>query len=981
MTSRSSTPPPPGLDGSVASGDGTQRRARSDDVAARMLLAELRQQMFGQSEGVRVGRFELRQRIGRGAFGSVFLADDPQLQRRVAIKLLNAESDTAARTRLLREAQALARLKHPNVLTAHDVGVEDERIYVAMEYVEGGTLTTWCHTHPPSTRARFTRLLALAIGAARGLAAAHGADVLHRDIKPDNILIGDDGRPRIADFGLARALPRGSVSGEGPPAVDDTREGPTTVSRVSAVVGTPAYMAPEQFDGRVDAASDQFALCATLWEAAYGERPFVGDDAESLQAAKKNGTRAVPPERTEVPRWWRDILARGLAAEPTARWPTVAALALALERATAHSRLRRLAIAGAVVVAVGLLAVGAWGLRQHQRRLQCSEDSTAIAQVWDDAAELRLRASLLGTGISYAQTTIERAVPRLSAYTQEWRTQYEAACASRVDGVIDDEQWQASRRCFDFRRRELSALLVALTERPDGGALQRTVMAVARLPRVGPCTDPAWLAQQPAEEGSSDDLLRERLWRALALDATGRYDEAHAMARELAEAAAEHPQAHLRAAVFEAAGRIALHAGDFDDAQRRQEAAFDVALAAGESALAFKAATNLAFLVGVEMAHHDEGLVWTRVAAALHQQVGSAYETHAAEMEGARGSIHWARGEWAESERSYHRLLALEEVIGREHPVIVMARYNLATVYEGQGRWTEAEATHTQVLALREQSLGPDHPDVATSLAGVGNALYRQNRYVEAERVHTRGLRIREAAFGAHHEVTARQRMSLANIYLDTGRVEEAERAYEHVREDFVRALGPTHPKVAGVHINLAKLRSAQGRFEDSERELERALEINETAYPNGHPHTALTAYNLGYARARLGKPREAEAAYSRSLAIHEQYPGTNPMDVSDALHGRARVRLELGRDAEAADDLQRAIGLLTEHERGAQFLPGARFLLARAWWSVPEHRPRAHALAVQARDDLRAAGESKREEAEEVERWLVAHPLEATEP
>jgi DNA-binding CsgD family transcriptional regulator len=325
-----------------SAGDGPERSSGENPltVEARMLLRGIREQMFGTGEPLMIGRFALVSLLGRGAHGSVYLATDSALGRRVALKLLGAREDaTGARTRLEREAHALARLNHPNVLTIHDVGVADERVFIAMEYVEDGTLARWCGQHPPGTRERFAVVHELAIGIARGLVAAHDAGIVHRDVKPANILVGADGRPRLADFGLARAMAGDSI-GALAPSFPRKQHVDVTVTRTGDLLGTPAYMAPEQFGGHVDMRSDQFSFCTTLWEVSYGIRPVSGNEP---------GAPWSPAGRREIPAWWREVLLRGLARDPDRRWPSMAELLGELERR--RDRNRTIPRRGAKVVA------------------------------------------------------------------------------------------------------------------------------------------------------------------------------------------------------------------------------------------------------------------------------------------------------------------------------------------------------------------------------------------------------------------------------------------------------------------------------------------------------------------------------------------------------------------------------------------------------------------------------------------------------
>jgi len=233
--------------------------------------------------GDRVGRFIVLDRLGHGGMGVVHAAFDPELDRKVALKLVLPERDGGAhaRARLLREAQAMARLAHPNVVAVHDVGTIDDRVWIAMEYVRGRTLTLWL----AEARRSWRQIVDMFAQAGEGLRAAHEVGLVHRDFKPDNVMIGDDGRARVMDFGLARA-------GSDPLAEQETGEPRSAplVTQLGAVVGTPRYMAPEQWQGCVaDAQADQFAFCVALWEALYGQLPFAADGMPALVMAMLAG--------------------------------------------------------------------------------------------------------------------------------------------------------------------------------------------------------------------------------------------------------------------------------------------------------------------------------------------------------------------------------------------------------------------------------------------------------------------------------------------------------------------------------------------------------------------------------------------------------------------------------------------------------------------------------------------------------------------
>jgi hypothetical protein len=278
--------------------------------------------------------------------GVVLEAHDPELDRKVAIKLLRPELGTGPEglersARLQREAQAMARLSHPNVVAVYEVGRIEDQVFIAMELVLGSTLRAWMRAPRP-----WRAVVAMFVAAGRGLAAAHAAGMVHRDFKPDNVLVGHDGRARVTDFGLvtgerrqvdtpASSLMSMSLTGEG------------------ETLGTPTYMSPEHWDGeRIDARSDQFSFCVSLWEAVYGRRPFVGEGVAGVRAAVREGRVAPPPDGASVPRWLERALRRGLARAPADRWPSMTALLDALEaRLALRRRAPWLALGGVAVVA------------------------------------------------------------------------------------------------------------------------------------------------------------------------------------------------------------------------------------------------------------------------------------------------------------------------------------------------------------------------------------------------------------------------------------------------------------------------------------------------------------------------------------------------------------------------------------------------------------------------------------------------------
>jgi predicted Ser/Thr protein kinase len=343
-----------------------------------------------RAPGTTLGRYVLLDRLGEGGMGVVYAAHDPELDRKVALKLLRtSDSAPKRRERLLREAKALARLAHPNVVAVHDVGSIGEQVFVAMELIDGRTLRQWVADERPGWRA----IVEVYRQAGRALSAAHALGIVHRDFKPDNVLIDSGGRVRVVDFGLARAV------GEQARAVSDARSGPSDrLTRTGSLMGTPAYMAPEQHRGEAaGAAADQFGFCVALYEALYGQRPFAGDTLDTLARSVTAGDIRAPSRDASAPLWLHRVLARGLRVAAIDRYPTMDALLAALDRDPAPRR-RRVALAIALTLAIALVASGL----VHQRHTASVERQRAAARL-GHAQALAIDVERLRSGLRAAR--------------------------------------------------------------------------------------------------------------------------------------------------------------------------------------------------------------------------------------------------------------------------------------------------------------------------------------------------------------------------------------------------------------------------------------------------------------------------------------------------------------------------------------------------------------------------------------------------
>jgi serine/threonine protein kinase len=452
--------------------------------------------------GQRIGRYTVLGLIGVGGMGQVCSAYDPKLDRRVALKLLHTQGSAVERDRLRREARALARLSHPNVVTVHEVDEHDGQLLVAMEQVDGDTLKGWSQAHPRDGGTdRLRAALDLLLQAGRGLAAAHASGLVHRDFKPANVLVGRDGRVRVVDFGLARAMPASEDPAmlESSQDIDEMlssqRSGPEdALTKTGMVAGTPAYMAPEQFAGKhADGKSDQFSFCVAAWEVLLGERPFAGGDQATVLAAIRSG-RLRRPESAEVPPVVEAALRKGLSLRAKHRHASMEVLLAQLEAATAVLAGNRAPkktstgwkIAGGTLVVLGV-GVGAQRLHVARSENACRAEGDAIDGVWNASSREAVRDGLTATGLGYAPTVAEKVVPWLDDQADAWRVAATDACMNaNVRGKWDALQLDKAQWCLEQRRLELSALVGELAE-ADRDVVQNAVEAASTLARVDEC--------------------------------------------------------------------------------------------------------------------------------------------------------------------------------------------------------------------------------------------------------------------------------------------------------------------------------------------------------------------------------------------------------------------------------------------------------------------------------------------------------------
>jgi len=885
--------------------------------------------------GDHVGRYALHERVGVGGMGVVYRAFDPELDRIVAVKLLlrddgggSRSSRSGGQRRLLREAQAMARLTHPNVVTVHDVGVHDDRVFVAMEFIEGETLTAWRKGAPA-----VDEILRVYQDAARGLQAAHDVGLVHRDFKPDNVMLTADGQIRVMDFGLARH------TGATPPQ-SDAETTAATVAKLATVeatvtqgvAGTPAYMAPEQHAGlELTPKTDQFAFCVALYEALYGERPFSGDTVAALAFEVLDGRVAAAPRsrNVRVPAWLRAVILRGLSVDPASRWPSMRALAAAL-----HRRSRR---GPWVVAAMATVAVAAWGTTAVVAQPEpCADAAKHMTDVWNPASQETVRSGLAAHGGAWAQDTVVAVGEGLDAYARQWSETSRSLCSEAHEGTLSPRLLDLGMACLRQRSNAMAGLVESLAD-ADPALAERAVSAVATLRPIAPCGDIHALVAEvdpPAQGAVAEevDAIREQLAAAETLVHAGRLSDARESldTLRLRAQAVDYPAVQVE--VDAVLGVAHVRAGDTTRARALLEGAFWRASSLKHERVAAEIAVEMLGLVGVTEGDFEAAQTWERQAATAvartgnRTRVAAALHRESAEVALLRGDVDAALESLQQAEA------VLGDLLPTTHPLRVAISQNIANVMVKQGRFDEAAAALEPILVATEQRLGPSHPMVATALSSLGAAEIKQGRYDVAD-----GHLRRAAALLEALELPAQRGHVLNNlaiVHRRLGDLDAAAEAGEGAVEAFAQAHGKRHLRYAAGLFSLGSVESQRGNVERSTALHLESLAIREESLGADHGSLAFPLAGIAANHQMQGDLESAEKYFRRALGVLRSAPDNSRK--GRALSNLAGVLFERGRDVEAKVLAARALSIV-EAERG------------------PHHVQTATALTLVARIDARA--------------------------
>jgi serine/threonine protein kinase len=751
-------------------------------------------------QGAAIGRYIILSILGSGGMGVVYAAYDPDLDRKIAIKLirpdrLNALPGDDKEHHLLHEARILARLSHPNLLPIFDIGHFGDQLFLSMEYIKGQTLWSW----QKETRHHWQETIGYYLQAGAGLSAAHGAGIVHRDFKPQNIMLGDDGRVRVMDFGLSQTTA-------------PLENAEPFQEQSGSLAGTPVYMSPEQLtSGITTAASDQFSFAVALFEALYGERPFSEKFPAALLEQIEKGDISLPAGNT-VPGWIRQILLRALNADPDKRYADIDDLLSALQHDPAKRRKQWFA-----GIAAGIAIITTTALLYNRNSIQpCQDADTKFIGIWDDARKQQLEQRFLASRLPYAQSSFDKVSNLLNQYKNSWINTHTQACrVTHVTGEQSERLLDLRMLCLENKRQEAKAL-IDIFARADAELIPGTVKAAGSLPPISACTNIKSLSnlidlpgdQQQRKAISNTNTL---IAQSGAQAKTGHYPKSLSLAEQALQNAKIIGYPPLLAkASFQAATAL-KQLGESKKAEAQYQDAFTHAIEARDDLLAAKSATGQVWIVGHLQSRFRESETWGRYAEAFLSRMGNTPISRA-QLFSNQGTVAQDQGHYEKALGKAEQVLELRrQALGDNHERVAVAMVNLANAHFHLNGPRKSIPYYRQAYEMYSRAVGKQHPTNVLILSNLASALSETGQLDEARQVITQALDLSKQTYGEEHFETALTAQTLAHIEMRLEQNEQSLSRYLSSLSIIEKQLGKTHPfvidELTGIVSNLMTLK------------------------------------------------------------------------------------------------------------------------------------------------------------------------------
>ncbi|WP_394821722.1 protein kinase domain-containing protein [Pendulispora albinea] len=917
-----------------------------------------------------MGRYLVADVIGEGGMGRIYRAYDPELNRPVALKLFRAlRSEERQQKRLLREAQALAHVVHPNVVYVFDVGEFTGQVFFAMELVEGTTLRAELGHAKPDRR----HLLRLIDQAGRGLAAAHRAGLAHRDFKPENVLIDRNGQVKVADFGLARAIVDAKDS-EDParvPSDPPARALELPVTEAGALVGTPGYMAPEQYEGHAaDARSDQFSFAIVAYEALFGRHPFSNKAGKFSMDALRAGRIEVPGRRLDID--YLRVLGRGLSRDPANRYPSLQHLLDELADVPRRRRRRTLVIAAIACAGMGLLG---WPAIRNHRAQRCDTAATqALAGIWDAPRRAQVETVLTGDGKAFGRDVWKRVAATLDVYADQWKhTKVELCRSAEWWRAEDATKHTRASSCLDERRRELRAVTDVLAG-GDRDVRLRAPDILIQLDALSSCTNAAALSLAPWPTYGEAAAVEVEPIRDLLAQSRARFDAdqlapAEEAARRALDLARKQQDRALAAEALYRLGIAQTGGGKYDAARASIVQALADAESSGRERLLPLIWSRLIVIDGKVRPDTVEPLV--PFIEATVERLDPQGPAHI-ELLRTLGLLENARGRYDRAIARFNAALDMARGVFGENDIRRVVIYRqLANAERSINRRDEAITHLHSALREAEALFGNDHPQLMMTLSTLARTMSEQRDRAGLQAMGQRVLQIVEQAASPESQDVGYSLFELGMAYLDDA---QPEVALPLLRRSY--AMDTPNSRGSATSLSgIARAEEALGHLEAARAVLDEALTLNRRLAGPGDPSTILYGVRLGRILRKQHRERDAQQLCAELLDAGERTLGPRGVYVALALSCVGESYEQLGRFSEALAALERAEKLVQDGTTTPrhEFRATIGFALARVLWRTGGDRERARRLANEAIDGYEHSGRAYVQDGAEVQAWLAA--------
>lgn len=951
----------PGADSPLAFGADPREAAHGHPFSERGRVSAA---LFGRpAPQQRVGRYQVSRTLGEGAMGVVYEGFDEGLKRTVAIKLIRNDvwDGGHAEVRFRREAQALARLSHPNVVAVHEIGEYEGQLFIAMELVRGQSLRAWLAQQTRSWQERNE----VFIQAGRGLEAAHEAGLVHRDFKPANCLVGEDGRVRVLDFGLARGSEGHATSDSNPAETPSAEVLEATLTETGALVGTPAYMAPEQLRSQsVTAASDQFAFGVALYEALVGVRPFSGSSAHALYENIRAGSIAQGRGSGAAPSGLLDIVRRSLSVDPDARWPDMKTFVDALERFPIHQRRRRFGVAGGGLASLGVVAVLATSGKEP-----CAAADGLSAPGWSDVDREGIKEAI-GDENADTEAVWKTADAAFEAWAEGWREARSSTChAGMVQGRTTETIYDRQVACLDRHGRTAAALIGGLQTDPKAWLHALDVVRV--LPEVAPCSDPKHvLAVDPPGSSISESVgvVRAKIDAAMSAWTRGEGLEARRLGDEASAASAEidYPLLRAEAAVLRATLLANALGGDLEDVLL---SAWSDAELAGDDLMAADAATRL-LDTALRSGQPLSAKRWLVLGEAKVARVGGDTRREAALALGAAELARMVGDAGSAEEHSQRALELTEDAFGTEGFEYADALGYRALSLELSESGPRVRAAHDRAVEAARAAAGL-HPLLATALRNRGGFRLATADFEAAVEDFDLAISILQNATLEDGALLKTRLLKLQAVSmtgdLDLKKLQQAMEPLERLPDGHPALLEALGLKATVVH--------RLGQFEDALAAYDRLIVLQRSQPETRSEDLAMLDSNAAECLLALERLPLAQQRFELALRTLEQTLQAEDGRFAYPLNGLGNVALGQGEAIRAHQYFERALPLAAENAGDLVTLASVQWGLARALRLRDREPERAESLARDAAKKFRALKAEGRESLKRVESWLEAKP------